>query len=171
MYHIRDIGCLFTSLLGMTCHSLELLQIGPFFDTSISPTGGMANMAKRLRLDRVTGAAIMRLRTQAGVSQETLAKRLKIGVPTISKMESGRPPDSVDIKMIADYFGVSTDEVVGRRATPIHRPEEEIVRLGLDAVQSGAGSVEAYIAKSIAELSRKVEAQSHELTSLRKKRR
>jgi transcriptional regulator with XRE-family HTH domain len=131
-------------------------------------------MAKRLRLDMVTGAAIMRLRTEAGVSQDTLAKKLKISVPTISKMESGRPPDSVDIKMLADYFGVTTDEVCGRRSartTTAQKPEEQIVRLGREAAAAGADSVASYVANSIVELSRKVEEQSRELSKLRKRRR
>ena len=133
-------------------------------------------MAKRFRLDHETGASIMRLRTQSGTSQETLARRLKVSMPTISKMESGRPPDSIDLKMLADYFGVSVDVVCGRAVKPIQikpvlLPEEEFLRVGRAAERDGAHAVADHMADELTKLYRMIEQQQRQIDTMKKGRR
>lgn len=55
------------------------------------------------------------LREEKGVSQESLAKILKIPRASISNYErEGRIPREERLKLIADYFGVSIDYLLGR---------------------------------------------------------
>jgi len=64
-----------------------------------------------------TFAKILReLRDEKGLTQVQLAKELKFGTYTvITNWESGkRMPDIENLKMLADYFKVSIDYLVGR---------------------------------------------------------
>lgn len=57
---------------------------------------------------------LMRLRKQKGLSQEELGYELDVTRQTISKWELGETsPDLSKAKAIADYFGVSVNELVG----------------------------------------------------------
>ena len=57
------------------------------------------------------------LRHRKGVTQEVLAKQLGVTNQTISKWESGQCyPDIQLLPEIADFFGVSVDELLGHTA-------------------------------------------------------
>ncbi len=58
---------------------------------------------------------ITELRKEKGLSQVGLAKELGVDCSTIAKYETGdRLPDVVMLCKVADYFGVSTDYLLGR---------------------------------------------------------
>jgi len=54
------------------------------------------------------------LRRQKGITQETLARHFGVTNQTVSKWESGQCyPDIQLVTQIADYFGISVDELMG----------------------------------------------------------
>ena len=54
------------------------------------------------------------LRRQKGITQETLARHFGVTNQTVSKWESGQCyPDIQLLPQIADYFGISVDELMG----------------------------------------------------------
>lgn len=60
-----------------------------------------------------TGKCVKNLR--CNMTQEELATELFISVETIRKIEQGRKGMSIDVLiLLADYFGVSTDFLLGR---------------------------------------------------------
>ncbi len=70
------------------------------------------------------GKNIKRLRRQQEMKQAVLASELNIGRQTLSAYERGiTPPDIFSLIKIADYFGVSLDELTGRRILII--PDEK----------------------------------------------
>lgn len=59
------------------------------------------------------GEKLQQLRKEKGMTQEQLAKELFVSRTAISKWESGRGYPSIDsLKMIADYFDVTVDELL-----------------------------------------------------------
>lgn len=61
------------------------------------------------------GQVITELRLEKGVYQKELASVLKVSVGTISNYEKGRHfPDPSTMCKIADFFGVTTDYLLGR---------------------------------------------------------
>ena len=73
------------------------------------------------------------LRTASRKTQEELGKYLKVGRNTISRYESGeREPDLKTAQKIADYFGVSTDYLLGKSDTPQQKKPTPIEGLAAD---------------------------------------
>lgn len=68
---------------------------------------------------------IKQLRNENDINQDVLAKLLNLEVAGVSKLETGRVPlkDEYIIKL-AEYFGVSTDYLLGK--SDIRNPEEQI---------------------------------------------
>ena len=67
-------------------------------------------------MKNIIGENIRRLRRQQEIKQAALASELHIGRQTLSAYERGiTPPDIYALIKIADYFGVSLDELTGRR--------------------------------------------------------
>ena len=61
------------------------------------------------------GIKIKELRIRDGISQKELAQALNIGQTTIANYESDvRQPNLEKLKLLADYFQVSIDELLGR---------------------------------------------------------
>lgn len=61
------------------------------------------------------GQNIKRLRKERGICQKELAAFLNLSVGTISNYEKGvHSPDLVTTGKIADFFGVTTDFLLGR---------------------------------------------------------
>lgn len=57
------------------------------------------------------------LRDSEGLTQTELAKKLNIAPSTVGMWEKGyRSPDYEMLKRMADYFGVSTDYLLGRNS-------------------------------------------------------
>ena len=66
-------------------------------------------------MKNVIGENIKRLRKQQEIKQAVLAAKLNIGRQTLSAYECGVTlPDVLALIEIADYFGVSLDELTGR---------------------------------------------------------
>ena len=60
-------------------------------------------------------ARLVELRKEKGLSQVGLAKELGVDCSTIAKYETGdRLPDLVMLCKLADFFGSSTDYLLGR---------------------------------------------------------
>lgn len=74
-------------------------------------------MRKSFILERATimefNEKLQELRKQKGLTQEELAQSLYVSRTAISKWESGRGYPNIDsLKAIADYFGVTVDELL-----------------------------------------------------------
>ena len=63
---------------------------------------------------KTIGINIAKFRKEKGVKQEELANALNVSAQAVSKWENGGTPDIEHIPAIADYFGVTTDEIFGR---------------------------------------------------------
>ena len=62
------------------------------------------------------GIKLKELRIEKGLSQRKLGETLGVCNQTVSFWETGsREPDLDSVVKIADYFGVSTDYLLGRR--------------------------------------------------------
>lgn len=62
-----------------------------------------------------TGKIITALRNEKGLYQKELAAHLKVSTGTISNYEKGHhAPDLETLCRIADFFGVTTDYLLGR---------------------------------------------------------
>lgn len=77
------------------------------------------------------GTTILELRKQKNITQEELAAELGVTAAAVSKWENGYTlPDILMLCALADYFGVTTDELLGRTATTkeaaIVAPSEEL---------------------------------------------
>jgi tellurite methyltransferase len=69
-------------------------------------------------MDFPIGENIKRLRGARGVTQEQLAERLHVSAPAVSKWERGEAfPDIALVPRLADYFGVSVDQLLGTDRT------------------------------------------------------
>lgn len=67
------------------------------------------------------------LRKELKLSQFELAERLGVSQQTISKYENGtREPDNNTLKLLSDFFGVSTDYLLG--TTDIREKPDDFVR-------------------------------------------
>lgn len=75
---------------------------------------------------------IKQLRNEKNINQDVLAKLLGLEIAGISKLETGRVPlkDEYIVKL-AEYFGVSTDYLLGK--SDIRNPE----KTDLDKLQIG----------------------------------
>jgi repressor LexA len=62
------------------------------------------------------GERIRKTRIRYGMSQAELARRIKVSLNTMNKIEAGETPDprASRIRAIADVLGVSTDYLLGR---------------------------------------------------------
>lgn len=75
------------------------------------------------------GTIIMRLRKEHGMTQEQLANALGITFQAVSKWENGvSSPDISTLPLLADLFGVSVDQLLGRETLPA--AEERLDALG-----------------------------------------
>ena len=73
------------------------------------------------------GSRIRELRAKRKVSQEKLAEHLGLTFQAVSKWENGvSQPDIALIPLIADYFGVSTDELFGMNRLEREKRVEDI---------------------------------------------
>lgn len=62
------------------------------------------------------GSRILQLRKEKGITQETLSGELGVTAAAISKWEKDYTmPDVLMLNALADYFHVSTDELLGRK--------------------------------------------------------
>ena len=67
-------------------------------------------------MSELLGERIRKTRIRYGMSQAELARRIKVSLNTMNKIEAGDTPDprASRIKAIADVLGVSADYLLGR---------------------------------------------------------
>jgi len=82
-------------------------------------------------MGRVLSENIKQLRYDRDVTQAELAKAVGVSVQAVSKWECGGMPDVALLPAIADFFGVTIDELFGRNAEEMISVEE----FALKAVQ------------------------------------
>lgn len=64
----------------------------------------------------IFGKRLKELRTEKNIPQQTLALEIKYSQQVISNWESGNvEPTASAIVAVADYFGVSTDYLLGKK--------------------------------------------------------
>ena len=81
------------------------------------------------------------LRRKKDITQEELAKQLQLSPSTIGMYETGRrEPDFDTLQMIADYFHVSTDSLLGRNIGLYEMRETKRVPV-IGTVRCGVGGV------------------------------
>ena len=98
---------------GTTC-SRQNTKYGNFSDTPENISGR-----------NILGENIRRLRKEKNINQKELASNLHTLRQTVSAYERGVTlPDVFMLIMIADFFGVSLDELTGR--TELVIPEKEV---------------------------------------------
>ena len=70
-----------------------------------------------LSQEKMLAQNLKKLRKQKKLSQEKLARVIDISYNTISKIEAGKAknPTISTLSRLADFFGISIDELVGRR--------------------------------------------------------
>ena len=79
------------------------------------------------------GTNIMRLRKEAGMTQEQLANALGISYQAVSKWENGVScPDISTLPLLADLFSVSIDSLFGRETAALTVVQEEPKKSGPD---------------------------------------
>lgn len=72
------------------------------------------------------------LRTSQGLTQDELSRNLRISRSTIGMYESGaREPDFETLELIADYFNVDTDYLLGRSTKTTYIPTPASPRKGV----------------------------------------
>lgn len=59
------------------------------------------------------------------ISPQKLGKLINISPATFTKWKNGTPPNSDRLLQIADYFGVSTDYLLGRSVSDPELPDDE----------------------------------------------
>ncbi|MBQ3482528.1 MAG: helix-turn-helix domain-containing protein [Oscillospiraceae bacterium] len=70
-------------------------------------------------MNNILGDNIARLRKEKGMTQEELARELNISYQAVSKWENGvSSPDISNIKLLAQFFGVSIDMLFGLELMP-----------------------------------------------------
>lgn len=71
-------------------------------------------------MESTLGKRIAAHRKRLGLTQEQLADKLSITAQAVSKWENDQScPDISVLPLLADIFGVSTDELLGRNLTPV----------------------------------------------------
>lgn len=68
---------------------------------------------------------------QNNLSPSAVAKKLSIAYGSLTAWKGGRIPNSTTLQVIADYFGVTTDYLLGKENPPqpfLSQKEAELVR-------------------------------------------
>ena len=79
----------------------------------------MCLRVKVVNMNNFSGERLRTLRMSAGLSQKKLAEQLNVRHTTISRIEKGeREPSLQLLNLIADFFNVSVDYLLGRTDDP-----------------------------------------------------
>ena len=101
------------------------------------------------------GKQIQTLRKQKGITQEALAAEMGVTVGAVSKWENGMTlPDIQMLCSLADYFEVTTDELLGRarKGTFMVCDDAGLIRTVLRDILEKEGYVCAGLAEDVAQL-------------------
>ncbi len=73
----------------------------------------------------MNGERLKQLRKERQLTQTELGDKINVTKVSISGYENGnRSPDTDTLQRLADFFGVSTDYLLGRTDTPVLTPQE-----------------------------------------------
>lgn len=79
-------------------------------------------------LAKLVGYNLKKLREKAGLTQEQLGEKIGLTVTAIKKNEQGITfPKIPTLNFLADYYGVSTDEILGRKSALKMELQREIL--------------------------------------------
>ena len=83
-------------------------------------------------MSELLGERIRKARLRYGMSQAELARRIKVSLNTMNKIEAGETPDprASRIKAIADVLGVSADYLLGREDEESERKPAAVAMVG-----------------------------------------
>lgn len=96
------------------------------------------------------GETIRALRKAKGLSQEDLARRLGVSFQAVSKWETAATmPDVALIPAIADYFGVSCDELFGFNAMETERQVMAVCHRSQDLRHDDPAAAEAVLRQGL----------------------
>lgn len=88
--------------------------------------------------DRVLGSRIRELRKNKGLRQAELASLLHVSQQAVGSWETGRTAPGADtLNELADYFGVTTDYLLGR---PDKKDDDNVDYVALDKALDNARS-------------------------------
>ena len=92
------------------------------------------------------------LRETIGISQSAFAREINVAQNTVSNWERGtREPDNETLAKIADFFGVTTDYLLGREPNedkknnlpPLNQKDEKDISAALDKILNNLECEEA----------------------------
>ncbi|MBR0261387.1 MAG: helix-turn-helix transcriptional regulator [Selenomonadaceae bacterium] len=95
---------------------------------------------------------IITLRERQGLNQKELAESLNMNRSVLNRIENGtRPVRDDELKIIADYFNVSADYLLGRETpkAPTLSDEQTTVLSGFDALNSAGRKLLVAILNSL----------------------
>lgn len=76
------------------------------------------------------GETIRNLRKKRGLTQSELAERFSVAPQSVSRWENGQSyPDIEQLPMIADYFNITVDELMGRDGKTKEKLDDELKKL------------------------------------------
>lgn len=88
---------------------------------------------------------LRRLREFKGLTQEELAKQLNITRTRLASYEQGtREPDLELLEIIADYFNVNMDFLLGRESSKTSNDWTQILKLDEDWTENELKEIEAF---------------------------
>ncbi len=99
-------------------------------------------MTYRIYDPEVVASRIKQLRKEKGITQLELAEGTQLGLSTIKQYESKkRVPDKHNLSVIADYFGVLEDWLVGKTEyqTWLSKFDEALGKKGIKKLQTQIG--------------------------------
>ncbi len=71
-------------------------------------------------LKKLVGDNLKKLREKAGLTQEQLGEKIGLTVTAIAANEQGKTfPKIATLNFLADFYGVSTDEILGRKSSDV----------------------------------------------------
>ena len=75
-------------------------------------------------MEQTLGKRIMLCRKSLGMTQDKLAEALGVTAQAVSKWENDQScPDISMLPKLAELFGITTDELLGHKAEPVHQAQ------------------------------------------------
>ena len=75
-------------------------------------------------MEQTLGKRIVEHRKRLGLTQDALAEQLGVTAQAVSKWENDQScPDITMLPKLADIFGITTDDLLGRTTQQVHKAE------------------------------------------------
>lgn len=103
----------------------------------------MTEKTDRLQISKILAERIRGLRMLRGLTQEEVAEAIGCHESAVSRWESAsRMPPCADVLALAELFGVSVDELLGRRDQPTRRDSALLDKALLDQLGAAGDTQE-----------------------------